>query len=460
MKEKRLFIASCLALVATSMAFSIRADIIPALKTDFGFNDTEMGLIAGPGLWGFAITIVLGGMLLDAVGMKALMIAAFVGHVAGVILTIFAQGYQSLYFATLLIGLANGTVEAVTNPLVATIYPKEKTRALNMLHAWWPGGLIAGGVGVLIITQVMGLGVGASLGAISLGWKVKMALILVPTLLYGVLILKQEFPVTERVAAGVSTAQMWATVTRPLFLLFVFLMMLTSATELGPDQWVGNLLQNLVGIQGVVLLVYTAGIMFILRYFLAGYIVKSVGPMGVLMGASILTCIGLYALSMADTALWVFAAATIFGFGKTFFWPTMLGVVAERFPKGGALALSFMGGAGMFCVGWLMTPIMGSIQDHYAVQSLSPRAAESVVAHGGIDERKAALVTDAVVKAEIEQAKRYSAEMTYRWVAAVPAFLAFVFLMLLFYFRSLGGYRPVSVVATVEPSGTQPRFSV
>lgn len=459
MKEKRLFIASCLALVATSMAFSIRADIIPALKTDFGFTDTEMGMIAGPGLWGFAITIVLGGMIVDAIGMKALMITAFLGHVTGVILTIFAQGYSSLYFATLLIGLANGTVEAVTNPLVATLYPKEKTKSLNMLHAWWPGGLIAGGIGGLLITQIMGLGMGASIPTISLGWKIKMGMILIPTFIYGFLILNQKFPATERVAAGVSTKEMWATITRPLFLLFVVLMMLTAATELGPDQWVGNLLQNLVGIQGVVFLVYTAGIMFVLRYFMAGPIVAAVGPMGVLLGASVLTAIGLYTLSMAQSALWVFAAATIFGFGKTFFWPTMLGVVAERFPKGGALALAIMGGAGMFCVGWLMTPIMGSIQDHYAVQSLSPKTVETVVQHGGIDERRANQVQDPFMKMEIEEAKRYSAEMTYRWVAAVPVLLALVFAGLLFYFRSIGGYKPVNVAVSSTLPGGKPAFS-
>ncbi len=445
MRERRLFVASCLALIATSMAFSIRADIIPALKTDFGFTDSQMGLAAGPGLWGFAITIVLGGMIVDFIGMKALLYLAFAGHVAGTVLTIFSTGFTSLWTATLLIGLANGTVEAVTNPLVATLFPESKTKHLNILHAWWPGGLILGGLLSYAITKGMGIDMSAAVPAalLSLSWKIKMALILIPTLLYGYLIFSETFPVTERVATGVSVREMFGEAFRPLFLLFVVLMMMTAATELGPDQWVGNLLQNLVGIQGVLLLVYTAGIMFVLRQFFAGALVQRFSPIGLLAISSLITAAGLWGLGSARTAFAVFAAATLFGFGKTFFWPTMVGVVAERFPRGGALLMGIIGGAGMFSVGWLMAPIMGQIQDHYSVQSLSSHARTLVVTDNGLDERKVAAVTDPAVKTEIDEAKQYSATMTYRWVTVLPILLTIIFTTLYFYFASRGGYRAV-----------------
>lgn len=440
MNSRRLFLASCLALIATAMAFSIRADIIPALKTDFGFTDTQMGEIAGPGLWGFAITIVLGGMLVDMLGMKALMWLAFTGHVTGVLLTIFAQGYGSLYFATLLIGLANGTVEAVVNPLAASLYPESKSKHLNRLHAWWPGGLILGGLACYALTETL-----------HVDWRWKMALILLPTSLYGYLIYGQFFPETERVTSGVSYREMWGEVKRPLFIVFMGLMMLTAATELGPDQWIGSMLQNLVGIQGVLLLVYTAGIMFILRQFLAGSLLTSLSPLGLLTLSSVLAALGLYGLSGATTARDVVVAATVFGVGKTFFWPTMIGVVAERFPKGGALLMGLVGGAGMFCVGWVMTPVMGSLQDLYTLEALPSTLHAEVMTDGKLDQRKLmALESRPEAKEAVATAHHYSASMTYRRVSLVPVFLTFVFSFLYFYFRRLGGYRAVRLQPTVS----------
>ncbi len=446
MSQRKLFIASCFALVATSMAFSIRTDIVPQLKGDFGFTDTQMGSLMGPGVWGFAITIVLGGFLVDTLGMKRLLSLAFLGHVTGIALTILATSFTSLYYATLIIGLANGLVEAVANPLVATLYPESKTKHLNMLHAWWPGGLIIGGLSGYAITKGMGLDVvGAGSAALSLGWKIKVGLILIPTLIYGYLISSEKFPQTERVARGVSYGDMFREAFRPLFVLFVVLMMMTAATELGPDQWVGNLVQNLVGIQGVLLLVYTAGIMFILRQFFAGAIIKAISPLGMLTMASLLSAIGLFWLSNSASAAMVFAAATIFGFGKTFFWPTMLGVVSERFPKGGALLLAILGGAGMFSAGKLMVTAMGTVQDHYAVQLIAPEVRPLVISHGGLDEKKIATITNPSVLSEVEKAKHYSAMMTYQWVAVLPAILTVIFGILFLYFRAQGGYAAVQL---------------
>lgn len=444
-RSRRLFVASCLALVATSMAFSIRADIIPALKTDFGLTDADMGIIAGPGLWGFAITIILGGLLVDLLGMKTLLWLAFAGHVSGVVFTIFAQGYASLFFATLLIGLANGLVEAVTNPLTATLYPDQKTHHLNILHAWWPGGLILGGLAGYGLTKLLGLDASAVLPAtLSLGWRLKMALILIPTAGYGLLISGQVFPPTERVASGVSYREMLLEAKRPLFLLFLVLMMLTSSTELGLDQWVGNLLQNLVGIQGVLLLVYTAGIMFLLRQFCAGTVVRAFSPLGVLTAASFLTAIGLYWLGNATTAASVFAAATVFGLGKTFFWPTMIGVVSERFPRGGALLMGLMGGAGMLSVGWIMTPLMGKLQDKYVLQALPTTIRDQVSTPSGqLDQRALIAAEQTSARPQIDAAKQFSASQTYRAVAMIPVLLTVVFAGLFLYFRAAGGYRTV-----------------
>lgn len=446
MNQRRLFLASCLALIATSMAFSIRTDIVPQLKGDFGFTDTQMGTLMGPGVWGFAITIVLGGFLVDMLGMKRLLGLAFFGHVGGILMTLTSKNFESLWFATLLIGLANGLVEAVTNPLVATLYPESKTKHLNILHAWWPGGMIIGGLSGYLITKVMGLDAAtASAATLALGWKIKVGLMLLPAIAYGYLIVGQQFPATERVATGVSYSEMIGQMFRPMFLLFLVCMMMTAATELGPDQWVGQLVSNLVGIQGILLLVYMAGIMFVLRQFAAGPIVQIMSPLGVLTLSSLLAAVGLFWLSSASTALVVFAAATIFGIGKTFFWPTMLGVVAERFPKGGALLLALMGGAGMFSAGKLMVVAMGNVQDHYAVSALSTEARQLVVTGSGIDERKVHAITDAAVLRDVEMAKQYSASMTYRWVSVIPLILTLIFGGLYLYFRTLGGYSAVRI---------------
>lgn len=458
MDSRRLFTASCLALVATSMAFSIRADIIPLLKHDFALNDLQMGQIVGPGLWGFAITIIFGGLLVDSLGMSRLMKLAFVGHVLGTLMTIFATGFTTLFVSTLLIGLANGLVEAVTNPLVATLYPESKTKHLNFLHAWWPGGLIIGGVLCYLVTKILGTDSATTTSAlIGVAWKVKMALILLPTLGYGYLILGQPFPTTERVATGVSYRQMLGEAVRPLFLCFLVLMMLTAATELGPNQWIGNMLQNLVGIQGILLLIYTAGIMFVGRRFFAGAVVQALSPLGVLTAGSALSALGLWVLSEAHVASTVFVAATLFGVGTTFFWPTMLGVVAERFPKGGALLLGLMGGAGMLFLGYVAVPLMGDLQNRYTLEALPPTVRDRVVTDGRLDQGKLmALEESSPTKSEFVEAKRYSASQTYRRVALVPVFLTFAFGALFFYFRSLGGFRAVRLSRDENVAGLTP----
>jgi MFS family permease len=454
--KSRLFLASCLSLIATSMSFSIRGDIMQPLGQTFGLTNTDLGVIAGPGLWGFAITIVFGGFLVDIFGMKKLMWFAFLGHVGGVLVTIFAQGFNSLYFGTLLIGLANGMVEAVVNPLTASVYSNEKTKYLNILHAWFPGGLMIGGLLAFGLTKTMGLDVaGVSIAAIQFGWQAKMALILVPSFAHGYLLLGQEFPVTERVAGGVSYGEMARECFRPLFLVFLVLMMATASTELGPNQWIPSLLESKVNMHGILVLVYTSAIMFTFRSFFASYFLKVASPLSILTVSSFVAALGLLMISEATTALAVFSAATVFGCGVSFFWPTMLGFVAERFPKGGALALSLMGGAGMLAVGWVGVPQMGRILDHYKVSAISMELQDKVVDYSdsgkaGVNEAKVMSLTEPTEIAEIKQAGNFASSMTFKWIALIPAILTAIFGLVWVLFRSAGGYRSEQLVVMRE----------
>lgn len=421
------------------------------LGQTFGLTNTDLGIIAGPGLWGFAITIVLGGFLVDIFGMKKLMWFAFAGHVGGVLLTIFAQGFTSLYWGTLLIGLANGMVEAVVNPLTASVYSQEKTKYLNILHAWFPGGLMIGGILAFAVTKLMSLdAAGVTLGAIQFGWQIKMALILIPSLAYGYLLLGQEFPVTERVAVGVSYTEMAKECLRPLFLVFLVLMMATASSELGPNQWIPSLLESKVNMHGILVLVYTSAIMFSFRSFFAAYILRAVSPLAILSISSVVTTLGLLMISESNTALTVFSAATVFGCGVSFFWPTMLGVVSERFPKGGALALSLMGGAGMLAVGWLGVPQMGKIQDHYKVAAISSELQEKVVdvtedGKVGVNEAKVMSLVDPAEIAQVKEAGSYASSMTFKWIALIPALLTIIFSLIWLGFRANGGYRSENI---------------
>jgi len=380
--RKRLFVASCAALVATAMAFSLRTDIMGDLGREFRLTGAQVGWAAGAGIWGFTVSIFIWGALIDFLGMGKALWMAFFGHLIGVTLIVFfAQSFPLLFLGWLCIGLANGMVEAAINPLAATIYAENKTHMLNVLHAWWPGGLIIGGLLGFFLTKILGLDQeNVSANMLALGWRIKVCLVYLPALIYGALILGQKFPKTERVASGVSTKDMFKEALRPLFLLILFCMLLTASTELGPDQWVGVLVQDLVGIRGVLLLVYTAGLMFVLRFF-AGPLVHRLSPIGLLMCSAVLSCAGLYWVSSSKTILTIFLAATIFGVGKTYFWPTMLGMTSERFPKGGALLMGLMGGSGMLIVGIATVPMMGYIQDTYRASAFRTEAGEPIVNH-------------------------------------------------------------------------------
>lgn len=353
--RNRLFLASCIALVATAMTFAIRGDIMPAFEqAPFNLSKVSIGWAMAGAFWGFTLAMIFGGPLCDIVGMGRLLKIAFVGHVVGTILTFTAGGFWQLCIATWIVGMANGFVEAGINPLVATVYPEQKVHRLNLLHAWFPGGIVIGSLVAYFISPVMGA-----------SWQIKMATVLLPTVVYFFLFMGQKFPQTERVQSGISTGAMFKEALRPMFLVFFFCMWLTAATELGTNQWIGTILQKSAG-TGILVLAWISIIMCLGRLF-AGPIVHRVSPVAVLLLSSVVAIIGLLMMSFADSKTMAFVSSTVFAVGVCYFWPTMIGVTSERFPAGGALLLAIMGGAGMFSSG-VAQPIMGDLVKKYGEQ--------------------------------------------------------------------------------------------
>ncbi len=450
MNPNRLFVASCISLVASAFSFVIRQDVLPAWGVTFGLNATELGFIAGLAFWGMATSMAIGSFIVDFLGMKKMLGLAFLCHLIGTLLTIaspFIAGtghaaYGLLCVATFLVGSGNGLVEIGINPLAATLYPTEKTHRLNVLHAWWPGGLFLGGLLSIIITKGLGLdasGADVAKSAIMLGWQVKIGLIFVPTLIYGLLFLTQQFPVTERVASGVSSAEMLGQAARPMFLLWAFCMLLTASTELAPQGMQSLVLEKTAGINGTYVLMGTSAIMFALRHF-AGPIAHRLSPVGMLTCSSVLSAIGLYSLSFAYNTPTVVAAATIYGLGIVYFWPTMLGVTAERFPRGGAFLLGLMGCIGNVAIG-VVSPLMGNINDNITYQALPNDLRNTVVVERVINAEKVKALPqeqqDLVLKAQGEGAK-----WSFRYVSALPVLLVVIFGAIALLDKSRGGYQP------------------
>jgi fucose permease len=349
MKSDRLFAASCIALVVTAMSFAIRGDAVGAWQAEFGLDATGVGWINGAAFWGFTLAMVLGGPLCDALGLRRIVALAFFGHVSGILLMIFAWNYGSLYAGTLIFGVANGSVEAACNPLIATLYPHNKTTKLNHFHVWFPGGIVIGG----LLAYAFGR------DGLGWGWRAGFGAMLLPALVYGLLFWRQTFPQTERVQQGVTTRAMFGACLNPLFLLMVVCMLFTATTELGPQNWIPDIL-SAAGVPGILVLVWITGLMAVGRQF-AGPFVHRLSPMGMLVTSSILSAAGLFAMSRSSGAA-LFGAATLFAFGVCFFWPTMLGYVSERFPRTGAVGLAIMGGAGMLAVSFGV-PLMGRLYD-------------------------------------------------------------------------------------------------
>ena len=405
----RLFAASCVALIVTAMSFALRGAAAGAWAAEFQLTHQQVGWINGTAFWGFTLAMMAGGPLCDALGMKRIAWLAFAGHLVAIVLTVLAWDYTSLYAATLIFGLANGLVEAGCNPLIATLYPDNKTTKLNHFHVWFPGGIVIGGL------------LAYGLGQCGVGWRAQFAAMLVPLAVYGWLFLRRTFPRTERVEQGVTTREMFAACGQPLFLLMVGCMLLTAASELGPGQWIPSILEQ-AGVSGILVLVWITGLMAVGRQF-AGALVHRLSPLGMLLAGAVVTAAGLFWMSRASGGM-LFAAATVFAMGVCFFWPTMLGYVSERFPRTGALGLAIMGGAGMLSVSFVL-PVIGRFYDE-GITARLPHGVTAKALEGALDGAPAGNEAAAQWAAIQAQAGLESLG----WVAVLPAVLAVIFLVL------------------------------
>jgi MFS family permease len=524
---QRLLWAGFLAILAAGIGFGIRGGILANWAADFGFTGAQLGAIGGAGFTGFCFGIIIGGVVVDRVGYGKLVAAAFLFHVLSAFVTFAAtkgQGqdtaYLFLYLGTFIFALANGTLEAVANPLVSTLFPNNRTHYLNILHASWPAGLVLGG----LVGWILGEGMQVS-------WKLQLGLFLVPTILYGVAFLGQSFPKSEASAKGLSVWTMmqevgvlgalvacvliglffkdqlgsilsfftgnpfftsgtwsllsWAVAGLLLLvvgvktnfsvgslLLFVLFVThaLVGAVELGTDGWIQNITGNiLTPAQGKILFVFTSLLMFTLR-FTFHFIEKAlkITPVGLLLACAVLGAVGLLAVSRIETFAGAMFALSIYALGKTFFWPTMLAVVGDRFPRTGAVAMSIMGGIGMMSAGLIGGPGLGYAKDRFTaehLQATAPAVYEQYKAPTpsrflfldevtGLDGTKLSAAQTAATKTPEQKIVADASILGDRQIlvadAFIPMVMAVIYLLLLLYFKAQGGYRPLSIDSPPE----------
>ena len=328
--KNKLFTAACISLIVTAMTFAIRAGILTDLGVQFNLSDTQLGYVNSLAFLGFPVATVIGGLLYNFLGARKLMIIAFLSHVIGLVMTIYAGGFTTLLVSSFFIGFANGSVEAACNPLIADMYTKNRTAMLNKFHVWFPGGIV---IGALTSKFMSDLG---------MGWELQIAVMLIPTAIYGYLFFKEEFPESEHIETDTSVNIQ--SLFNPLFLLIVACMTLTAISEFGQQQWIERILGN-SGVNPMLILAMVTGIMALGRYF-AGPIIHKLNPIGVLLMSAILTTGAVFYMSIAEGSM-IYFGAILFAFGVCYFWPTMIGFVSEYIPKTGALGMSLVGGAGM-----------------------------------------------------------------------------------------------------------------
>jgi MFS family permease len=538
----RLLWAGFMAILAAGVGFSIRGGILGIWAGKFGFTGLETGLINGAGFTGFCFGIIVGGLIADKIGYGKLIVTALILHVLSAVVTFAANdgmatrtAFVYLWSGTFIFALANGTLEAVANPLVATLFPDKRTHYLNILHASWPAGLVLG--------SFIGGYWGETLGW---GWKTRLALFLVPTLIYGIMFFGQHFPKSEASQKGLKLGEMlrdvgvigaavvgffvglfikdglgpllngltgseffasntwvyisiaigaavwlslsnlsgWAMGAWLLLTLFI-VHALVGAVELGTDGWIQNITGNiLTPQQGTLLFVFTSAIMFALR-FCADFIEKRIGlsPVGILLTCAILACVGLNLASGIAAFGGAMGALAVYAVGKTFFWPTMLAVASDRFPRTGAVAISIMGGLGMMSAGLIGSPGLGYAKDRFASEALrqsNPPVYEQVkvaepkgwlgfgkvnaidgrklgdvqqklqvtraeLAKTGITDPKAAVDKLTADERAIYEASIKGDRKTLVADSFIPALMAVIYLLILLYFRAIGGYRPVHI---------------
>lgn len=511
--NKRLFWGCFIALITTAFAFFTRIYLCNVrFGAEFGLDQVQVGELIGAGIWPFAISIILFSLIIDHVGYRKAMFFSFGCYVVYGVMAFMAyaaisgvtgaelaaaqaKGYSYLYWGSIILALGNGTVEAFINPVVATLFSREKTKWLNILHAGWPGGLVFGGILTIALGSVASTG----------DWRIVVGLIFIPAIIYVIMLATEKFPVSERVASGITyremlgelgafgafvsfglifgqLGQVWgwhAVVTwvltiavtagfwvytrsfgRPIMCILILIMMPLATTELGTDGWITGLMEKPMAAAGHNpgwVLVYTSLIMMVLR-FQAGSIVHRISPLGLLAVSSVLAIIGLLALSMTGAAgmFAIFGAATIYAFGKTFFWPTMLGVVSEQCPKGGALTLNAIAGIGMIAVGILGAPFIGYLQESSTTKFLAvdaPQVHELVVeehsyilgTYDAVDPVKKAGLADAADIQAVNDATGKGQFAALGRMAMFPALMLLCYLGLIAYFKSRGGYKAVDI---------------
>lgn len=343
--KNKLFTAACISLIVTAMTFAIRAGILTDLGVQFELSDTQLGYINSLAFLGFPVATVIGGLLYNVLGARKLMIIAFFSHLIGLVLTIYAGGFEALLISSFFIGFANGSVEAACNPLIADMYTKNRTAMLNKFHVWFPGGIVIGALTSKFMSDF------------GMGWQIQIAIMILPTLIYGYLFFKEEFPESQHIETDTSVNI--KSLFSPLFLFIMACMTLTAISEFGPQQWIERILGN-SGANPMLILAMVTGIMALGRYF-AGPIIHKLNPIGVLLMSAILTSAAVYSMSIAEGNM-IYFAAILFAFGVCYFWPTMIGFVSEYLPKTGALGMSLVGGAGMLSTA-IWQPVIGSWLD-------------------------------------------------------------------------------------------------
>ncbi len=511
--DMKLFWGCFMALITTSTAFITRAILInnPDLwPKDFGLSPVKSGELFGAGLWPFAISIILFSFIIDRIGYKAAMFFSAVCYVIYAVMVLQAYGlvhtgttltgealasaqaqaWGYLYWGSVVLGLGNGTVEAFINPVVATLFSRQKAKWLNILHAGWPAGLVIGG----IITIFLG-------EAVQNDWRIVVYMLALPAIVYLIMLGPAKFPVQERVASGTSYREMLAefgvigaaiaaylmfkelgnvfkwgdavtmilvaatavgyglyarSLGRPLMIVLCLIMMPLAITELGTDGAIGGLMEGPMkegGLNPAWVLVYTSAIMMALRFFAAGPLIEKLTPLGLLMLCSVLAIIGLNLLAGASGLAFIFFAATLYGIGKSFFWPTTLGIVSEQFPKGGALTLNAIAGIGMLTVGIIGSPLIGKMQEdswQQAINAKSPGTYQKVskadtYVLGGYTKVDADAVKtlpaseqDAVTSTEKDAKQKALAT-----ISILPVIMLLSYIGLMLYFKSRGGYQAV-----------------
>lgn len=504
---QRLLWAGFTAILAAGVGFSVRgASVLKAWSEAFGFTQTELGGITGGGLIGFGVIIIISSFFAEKIGYGKLLTFAFILHFLSAVVTlaaaaVFAAAGKDAAFWCLFIGMfmfaiGNGVCEAVVNPLVATLFPNNRTHYLNILHAGWPAGLILGGLASLAMANTF-------------SWEIQISIFLIPVVIYGAMIFGQHMPPTEARARGLSMGEILIQFASPLLLFLLIIHAMVGYVELGTDSWIANMTGTILGeTTGRWLLVYTSALMFLLR-FVAGPIVHRISPLGLLFASAVLATIGLYTLGGIQTIFAAIIASTIYGVGKTFFWPTMLAVVSERFPKGGAVTLGMVGGVGMLSAGLLGTPGIGFKQDKFAsekLQELSPEAYQRYMAANenrflglttqGLDGQKVATLADEGTKLTYDmeiltEAKQsdpdkslpaleqlntwwsgaetyaqadaepvttatlHGSRMALKLTAIVPAIMAVCYLILIIYFKSIGGYKALRIEGEQASGGVE-----